>query len=126
MDIKKRVLQFWEDVANQNPIKLQEYFRPDAIINWHNTNESFTVEEYIIANCEYPGQWCGEVERLEIIDDLVISVTRIWLSDNSFSAHATSFIRFYDEKIINLDEYWGVDEAAPKWRQDKKIGRPIN
>jgi len=56
----------------------------------------------------------------------VISVTRIWLSDNSFSAHATSFIRFYDEKIINLDEYWGVDEAAPKWRQDKKIGRPIN
>ena len=125
MDIKKRVLNFWEDVIEQNPIKLQAYFETNAIINWHNTNESFTPEEYIIANCEYPGKWCGEVEKLEIVDDLAISVTRVWLLDNSVSVHATSFIRFCGEKIISMDEYWGDDGIAPQWRKDKKIGTPI-
>lgn len=125
MDIKKRVLNFWTDIIEQNPTKLKRYFDSNAIINWHNTNESFTVEEYIIANCEYPGEWCGEVEKLEIIDDLAISVTRVWPSDNSSSCHATSFIRFLGEKIISVDEYWGDDINTPQWRQDKKIGKPI-
>ncbi|MBK1810716.1 nuclear transport factor 2 family protein [Clostridium sp. YIM B02505] len=125
MDIKKRVLNFWETVIEQNPTKIQTYFQSNAIINWHNTNESFTPEEYIIANCEYPGKWCGEVERIEIIDDLVISVTRVWLADKSVSVHATSFFKFSGEKIVSLDEYWGDDGAAPQWRQDKKIGKAI-
>jgi len=125
MDIKKRVLNFWEDVIEQNTIRLQTYFETNAIINWHNTNESFTPEEYIIANCEYPGKWCGEVEKLETVDDLAISVTRVWLLDNSASFHATSFIRFCGEKIISIDEYWGDDGIAPQWRQDKKIGKSI-
>ena len=125
MDIKKIVLNFWNDVIEQNPIKLQEYFDTNAIISWHNTNERFTPEEYVIANCEYPGKWCGEVERVEIIDDLIISVTRVWSFDNSISFHATSFIKFCGEKIIVLDEYWGDDGVAPQWRQEKKVGIPI-
>ncbi|GKU25206.1 nuclear transport factor 2 family protein [Clostridium folliculivorans] len=125
MDIKKRVLSFWEAVIEQNDIKLQTYFESNAIINWHNTNESFTPEEYIITNCEYPSKWFGEVERIEIINDLAISVTKLWLSDKSISVHATSFIRFCGEKIVSLDEYWGDDGTAPQWRQDKKIGKSI-
>ncbi len=125
MELKHIVMNFWEDVIMQNPIKLKTYFTPSSIIKWHNTNESFTPEEYIIANCEYPGEWCGEVEKIEVIDDLVISVTRVWVSDNSASFHATSFIKFSGEKIINLDKYWGDDGTAPQWRQDKKIGKPI-
>lgn len=125
MDIKKIVLNFWKDVIEQNPINLKKYFASNAIINWHNTNESFNIEEYVIANCEYPGNWFGEVERIEIKDDLAISVTRVWLSDNSVSVHATSFIKFRGEKIISLDEYWSDDGIAPKWRLDKKIGKPI-
>ena len=31
------------------------------------TNEHFTIDEYIIANCEYPGEWDGIVERIEMI-----------------------------------------------------------
>lgn len=125
MDIKKIVLNFWKDVIEQNAISLQQHFDPNAIINWHNTNENFNLEEYVIANCEYPGNWFGEVERIEIKDDLAISVTRVWLSDNSVSVHATSFIKFYGEKIVSLDEYWSDDGIAPKWRLDKKIGKPI-
>ncbi|MGL4336687.1 MAG: nuclear transport factor 2 family protein [Turicibacter sp.] len=125
MEMKQLVLDFWEDVLKQNPIKLQTYFESKAIINWHNTNESFTPEEYIKANCEYPGTWLGEVERFERLDDLVITVTRVWSVEDNISVHATSFIKFCGEKIIRLDEYWGDDGDAPQWRQDKKIGKPI-
>ena len=68
MDRKEMVLNFWSSVREQNAEKLKLYFHEDALINWHNTNESFTLEEYIVANCQYPGQWCGQVERIEVID----------------------------------------------------------
>lgn len=125
MSIEERVLDFWKDVISQNEVNLRTYFLKNAIINWHNTNERFTPNEYIRANCEYPGYWCGEVEKIEIIGILAISVTRIWLSDNSISLHITSFIKFYDDKIITLDEYFSEDGIAPQWRLDKKIGKPI-
>ena len=79
MDKKRFVIKFWGDVAAQNAQNLESYFLPNAIINWHNTNECFSVEEYIRANCEYPGEWCGNVERVEIIDDLGISITKVSL-----------------------------------------------
>ena len=126
MEIKHIVMNFWEEVITQNPIELKTYFVPNSIINWHNTNECFSPEEYIISNCEYPGEWCGKVEKIEVIDDLAISVTRVWLADDSASFHATSFIKFLGEKIISLDEYWGEDSIAPQWRQDKRIGKPIS
>lgn len=125
LNIKQIILDFFKDVADQNPNNLQKYFLSDAIIKWHNTNEQFSTEEYIRANCEYPGDWCGEVERIELLGNLGITSTRIWLSDNSASFHVTSFFEFSDDKIISLDEYWGDDGVAPQWRLDKKIGKPI-
>ena len=125
MDKKQLVISFWADVVTQNANNLRTYFLPDAIINWHNTNESFSVEEYVRANCEYPGEWCGNVERVDIMDSLVISIARVWLADNSASFHAVSFFKFQDDKILYLDEYWGDDGIAPQWRLDKKIGKSI-
>ena len=49
MDIKK----FWDAVLRQDADAIREYFHPDAWVNWRNTNEHFTVEEFIRANCEY-------------------------------------------------------------------------
>lgn len=125
MDKEEFIVRFWEDVAAQNGKNLKSYFLSDAIINWHNTNERFSVEEYIIANCDYPGNWCSNVERIEIIGDLVISVARVWHADNGDSFHVVSFFKFQDDKILCLDEYWGDDGVAPQWRLDKKIGKPI-
>ena len=122
---KQIILDFWQDVANQNAKNLQSYFLSNATIRWHNTNEQFSVEEYIRANCEYPGDWYGEVERIELVENLGITATRVWLSDNSASFHATSFYEFVENKIISLNEYWGDDGVAPQWRLDKKIGKPI-
>ena len=57
MDIKA----FWNAVLRQDADTIREYFHPDAWVNWHNTNEHFTVEEFIQANCEHPGEMDGEV-----------------------------------------------------------------
>ena len=55
---------FWSAVLQQDADAIRAYFYPNAWVNWHNTNEHFHVEEFIRANCEYPGEWDGEVERI--------------------------------------------------------------
>ena len=94
-------------------------------MNWHNTNEQFTVEEFIRANCEYPGQWDGEVERVVEQGGLVITATRVWAAGGGPSFHVVSFIQLREERIISVDEYWGDDGAPPQWRVEKQIGRAI-
>lgn len=83
------------------------------------------VEEFIRANCEYPGEWDGEVEKVITTDMHIITATHVFSKDGSISCHATSFIRVVDGKIASVDEYWGDDGAAPQWRQDKHIGITI-
>ena len=64
------IYDFWKAVLGQNEIEIRKYFQNDAYINWHCTNERFNVDEFIIANCEYPGDWEGSVERVETLNDL--------------------------------------------------------
>ena len=119
------VKEFWRAVLAQDEKELKKYFHKDAYVNWHCTNEHFTLDEYITANCEYPGEWDGTVERIEKTDDLIVTVTRIYPTDKSASFHVTSFIRIKDGKIASMDEYYADDGPAPKWRQEKHIGIPI-
>lgn len=113
---------FWRAVLAQDAMEIESYFHPDAYINWHCTNEHFSLHEFIIANCEYPGDWDGVVERVETIDDLVVTVTLVRNSDRSSSFHVTSFIKLKDDKIVSMDEYWADDGEAPQWRKSKHIG----
>ena len=119
------VKEFWKAIVEQNPNEIWKYFNETAVIRWHNTNEEFTLEEYIRANCEYPENWDCEVERIEKIGNLIITVTRVFSTDSSVSVHATSFLRMEDSKITLMDEYWGDDAKAPKWRLDMEIGKRI-
>lgn len=83
------------------------------------------MDEFIIANCEYPGEWDGVVERIDALGSLTVTVTRVYPKDRSRSFHVTSFIRAENDKIASLDEYWADDGDAPQWRLDKHIGTPI-
>jgi hypothetical protein len=123
MDIKNFINEYWKHVAFQNELELKNYFHEDACIRWHNTNEQFNVSEFLRANCDYPGNWSGEVERIEQTGNTVITVTHVWTKGVSF--HVTSFFEIIEEKIKTLDEYWGEDGTAPQWRKDMHIGRPI-
>ena len=119
------ILEFQKAVIKQDASAIRSYFHTDAYVNWHCTNERFTVEEFLRANCEYPGEWDGEVERVEQVGDLFVTVTRVYPPDRSVSFHATSFIRVKDGKIVAMDEYWAEDGVAPQWRLDKRIGTSI-
>lgn len=44
---------FFDDEVSQNKTKLKTYFHEYATIKWHCSNEIFTFDEYIKANCEY-------------------------------------------------------------------------
>lgn len=119
------IYNFWKYVLEQDADNIRKHFHKDAYINWHCTNEHFNVEEYIIANCEYPGDWDGKIERVEETNNLIITVTHVYPKDKTLSFHVTSFIKVFNDKIISIDEYWADDGNAPQWRLNKKIGTKI-
>ena len=119
------IQQFWKDVLRQDAEAMRAWFHADAYVRWHCSNEEFTVEEFIRANCEYPGSWDGQIERIETMGDLIITAVRVFPKDASATFHCVSFMRLHEGKIIELDEYWSDDMPAPEWRQAMKIGRPI-
>ena len=121
MDIK----QFWSAILKQDREEIRVFFHDNAYVNWHCTNEHFTVDEFIQANCEYPGDWDGEVERIDILNDLMITVTHVFSKDQTMSFHVVSFISILEGKIVSLDEYWSDDGGAPSWRQEMNIGVTI-
>lgn len=125
MKYKEQVIALWNDMDKQNWDNISKYFDDEATINWNNTNERFSVQEFVRVNSEYPGDWNINIERLECIDSLVISVVKVQLKNEDISVHATSFFEFNNDKIKLLNEYWGDDGKAPQWRIEKQIGRPI-
>ena len=121
MDLKA----FWKDIISQNSERLSCYFCEDAVVRWHCTNERFTVDEYVRVNCDYPGNWCGDIERVEEYGDTIVLVGKVYPPDKSASYHVVSFIRVREGKISEMDEYWSDDGDAPEWRKEMGIGKPI-
>ena len=116
---------FIKAVLAQDANTIRNFFHKDAYVNWHCSNEHLTVEEYIVANCDYPGDWDGTVERIEAIGELYITAARVYPQDRSACFHVVSFIKTENGKIISMDEYWTEDGSPPQWRLDKHIGTPI-
>ena len=75
------VCSFIKAVLAQDENTIRDFFHKDAYVNWHCSNEHFTVDEFIIANCEYPGDWDGTIERVEVIGDLFITATKVYPQD---------------------------------------------
>jgi uncharacterized protein YdhG (YjbR/CyaY superfamily) len=117
------VKNFIAAVAAQDADALASFFEKSAAVYWHNTNEAFTVEEYVRANCEYPGEWSGEVEHIEKTETVLVVVSRVWAASESF--RVVSFINIVNGNIWRLDEYWGDVGEPPKWRRELNIGKSI-
>ena len=115
------VCHFIKAVLAQDVNTIRNYFHKDAYVNWHCSNEHFTVEEFIVANCEYPGDWDGTVERVEVVGDLYVTATKVYPKDRSAYFHVVSFIRTENDKIMSMDEYWADDGDPPQWRINKHI-----
>ena len=119
------IKSFWKAVISQNRAELPSYFTEDASIFWHCTNEQFSVEEYVKVNCDYPGKWEGEIERMVENKDEVILAGHVYSSDKKISCHVVSFIKLVNDKISRLDEYWADDGEAPDWRRKMNLGKPF-
>lgn len=117
------VYKYWDAALKQDADAMRKFFEKDAVINWHCTNERFTVEEFIQANCTYPGKWGGGIERLERLGDLFIAAVKV--EGEGVCFHAVSFMQTNGDRITGIDEYWGEDGAAPEWRLKKRIGTKI-
>ena len=122
MDVQK----YWDAVLKQQAEVMRTYFHKEARIRWINTNEGFTVEEFIRANCEYPGNWEGQIERTVAADNTLFPIVPVFSADCQASFHVASLIEIQGDKIISLDEIWGDDGPAPQWRLDLRLGRPIH
>lgn len=119
------VCSFFKAVLAQDEQAIRNYFHEDAYVNWHCTNEHFNVDEFIVANCEYPGEWDGIVERIEVLGDLYITAAKVYSKDRSAFFHVVSFMKTANDKIVSMDEYWADDGNPPQWRLDKHIGKAI-
>lgn len=117
--------RYWDAALAQRPDEMRTFFWPEAWVNWHNTGEHFSVEEFIRANCEYPGEWTGKIERVEQSGDLIVTAVAVCSTDRKVLCHVVSFIKVRDGKIASIDEYWGDDGPVPQWRLDKHIGTQI-
>lgn len=116
---------YWRAVLAQDADAMAGFFTADACVNWHNTNEHFTAAEFITANCAYPGDWAGEIERCHTDGGTLITVTRVHSPDGALSFHVTSFFAVREGRIAALDEYWGDDGEPPAWRREMRLGTPI-
>ena len=104
---------------------LAQYFADDAEVLWPCTNERFTAEEFIRCNCDYPGEWDGEIERFEPTPAGCVTAVHVFSKDRSVSCRVTSFFTFQGKRIARLDEYWADDGPVPDWRRTMRVGRPI-
>jgi hypothetical protein len=48
------------------------------------------------------------VERTDYIGNLIIVVVNVFTVSKDLSFHVVSFMNIEDDKIISLDEYWGM------------------
>jgi len=127
MQARFDVRGFLDAVVKQDARRLRAFFEPDAVVVWVNTGEQFTVDEYIRANCEYPGSWEGALEgvcALEPGDEKIVFIASVRGSEG-LAARAVSFASFGDSQaplISRLVEYWGDIDEPPQWRKEKNIG----
>lgn len=94
---------------------------PELQATWWTSGERFdSAEGFIRAQSEYPEGWnIRLIEVSPLQDGRVVSVVRVDHPPHHF--FATSFFRVDDGVIQGLDEYWGMAEAPPAWREAAQL-----
>ncbi len=92
-----------------------------AEITWPNTEEVFTLDEFIAVNEDYPGEWEEEVLKCYETGDMIISETMVKGQEVSFLA--IGFFTIQGGKITALREYWTAVEAVPGMKRAGKADR---
>ncbi len=110
------VRSYWEAVEARNWSKSWSFLHEDFQAVWPVTKESWTREEFMRVNQEYPGDWHIRIDRIEPIDMGALSVVYVTLGQKWF--YAISFFEFRDGMFLRVTEYW-ADGAEPPERKYK-------
>ena len=108
-DLENTILALWQAIAEQDEARLSRFFTADAEILWPNTGERFDLAGYLRANCDYPGQWSGAVER--VAPDGSYSVARVW-SPEGVTARAVTFYQWRNGSF----RWWSTGGTLPRRR----------
>ncbi len=117
---------FIESVVKKDEVGMRKFLDKDLRVRWHNTNEEFTLEEYIKVNCLYPGNWLSEVKTVIPTNEGWVAITKIYSEDKKVEVYQISIVKIKDNKILELDEYYSENGIPPQWRMDMSIGNKIN
>ena len=98
---------YWNAIHELRFQDVRELFCDTAEITWPNTEEVFTLDEFIAVNEAYPGEWEEEVLKCYETGDMIISETMV---------KGQEVIQ--GGKITALREYWTAVEAVPEWRKE--------
>jgi hypothetical protein len=94
----------------------------DCNVYWPNTKEIFKGrDKFILANKVYPGRWFIDIKKIFSMDNIVISVVRVYSKDKNISFYATSFFKFKDGLISEIEEYYGQISEPPQWRIEQGL-----
>ncbi len=112
---KELVIDFWNTIDNQEWSYLNSFFSENAIITWYNSYidhkpMEMNVEKFIEIQKSSDVLWSSILERIEVLDDKVITVTK-----NSASTKQYYIISFFElnlGKITRLDQYYGLIKEA--------------
>ena len=107
---------YWNAIHELRFQDVRELFCDTAEITWSNTEEVFTLDEFIAVNEAYPGEWEEEVLKCYETGDMIISETMVKGQEVSFLA--IGFFTIQGGKITALREYWTAVEAVPEWRKE--------
>ena len=110
--------QYWKDCIGQDREALRAWFWPDAKVIWPCTDEVFTVEEFLTANCDYPGSWEGALLHVTPTPMGAVTEVRIISADGKYACHVASIFTLYRDRIASLTEYYADDGPPPRWRTE--------
>lgn len=125
MDKNNFIADFFKDLmqlTKENKENLRKYFNENATILWYETNEKFSIDEYLQVNLEYPNEWIGEIKRIENKNDLIIFIGEVKSKDESLCYYCTSFVKMKNNKILLLEEFWTKVASPPNWRKKLNLG----
>ena len=115
---------FIDSVIKQRPDDMKSFFSEDATIRWYDSDEQFTLSEYIRANCEYPGNWDYRIDRTD--KSHLGYTTAVQINNGELTFNVVSFITLNaGGKITLLEEYFSELGEIPQWRKDLKLGTRI-
>ena len=110
------VRQLWGAMARRDWEAVKAVLSEGFVARWPNTGETFTRDEFVLVNAQYPGEWKIEIRDLFDCGAAVISVVEV--SNDGSRFFATSVFGVEGGLIDSLTEYWSECAPPPEWRRD--------